>query len=121
MMYGTTRVYHVNLKSGDHATVVAESAAAALEEIRAFDFNVDVEGARVGELSANREIAIMFHEPDDIEELYDTWLGLQKELKPGFVIEVDEDDDNVVVALAGDWAKAFEHSSPHIISSSINR
>jgi hypothetical protein len=119
MIYGETRVYHINLKNGDHATVVAACPYTALEELQSFDLNIDLAGVRVGEVSANREIAITFGDEDDIEELYDTWLSLRKQLKPGFKIEIDEDNDSVVVAIAGVWAKAFEETAPHIISSCI--
>lgn len=117
------RLYRIELKNGQRAIIAAESAADAVQELRSYgakDEQLD-RGYRIEVMGPNQPLGVSYDEPEEMDELWDSYLGLTKNLKPGFRLSKDEDGDDTVAAVACVWAEAFTESLPVIICSTVER
>lgn len=120
MSYTTdAKIYHIYLRGQDTATVIARTVEDALHELKYLELDRDPTlGARVEVVPPTRELCILYRDPHEVDEIYDDFLGISKEIKPGFALEED-DDGKFVVGTADRWAEAFAEHCPHILCSTI--
>lgn len=115
----TAHMYHVQFRNGCAATVIAHTPDEALAELRYLEQELDLTEVQVHCIPDQRDVAIVYTDEGDIDELFDDYLGIERRLKPGFSLEVDEDGDKVVCGTVGAWCAALAEDAPHIIASSF--
>lgn len=118
--YATTaRLYRVLFPSRKHATIVARDEHEALRELLGYNNTLDMTNAQIALVPPNQSLTVCYL-GDASDEIYHDFLGISRDLKPGFVTSLDEDNDLTVSADAAVWAAAFDEDMPCVICSTIN-